>query len=297
MDNTDDGLPFSDNAPFRQPTVIAHLSLMAISFLACYPVSLIQGARRHRRYHLYTLAGGSLVALVGYVAAWSSSYSSQQQQQPLHTVLSILGYILFLLILGHIGFTVYHFYYGGEKQQQLVNNKETWWMRLILPLEESVHLVIGWIVVLTGYAYLVVAVIVSTDTCSSSIQQCLMPLAMGSGFLGYGTLVLLHLVNILKLPRASTPEYYEALILTLWGVICLVMSGTFKLGINVLDESLIHVIGVPVLGSEWRAINIGLIWFTGGLFSIAISMQTWMVALRERNIVNTLILCLTGRGM
>lgn len=223
MDNSDDGQPFPDNAPFRHPTVIAHLSLMTISFLACYPLALIQGARRHRRYHLYTLAGGILVALVGYVAAWSSSFSSQQ---PLHTVLSILGYILFVLVLGHIGLTVYNFYYGGEKQQQLVNsNKETWWMRFILPLEESVHLVIGWIVVLTGYAYLVIAIIVFTGTCSSSIEQCLMPLAIGSGFLGYGTLVLLHLVNVLNLPRGSTPEYYEALVLTLWGVVCLVISG------------------------------------------------------------------------
>lgn len=52
----------------------------------------------------------------------------------------------------------------------------------------------------------------------------------------------------------------------------------------------------PILGTEWRAINLGLLWFTGGLFSISLSVQTWIPALRERNVINALIICLTGRG-
>lgn len=55
-------------------------------------------------------------------------------------------------------------------------------------------------------------------------------------------------------------------------------------------------LGTPILGSEWRAINLGLLWFTGGLFSITLSVQTWIPALRERNIINSLIIALTGRG-
>ena len=56
-------------------------------------------------------------------------------------------------------------------------------------------------------------------------------------------------------------------------------------------------IDTPILGSGWQAINLGLLWCAGGIFSVAISLQTWMPALRERNIVNALIICLTGRGM
>lgn len=56
------------------------------------------------------------------------------------------------------------------------------------------------------------------------------------------------------------------------------------------------VLGTPILGTAWRAINLGLLWFTGGLFSISLSVQTWIPALRERNIINALIICLTGRG-
>lgn len=40
----------------------------------------------------------------------------------------------------------------------------------------------------------------------------------------------------------------------------------------------------------------GLLWFTGGLFSISLTVQTWIPAIRERNIVNSLVVCLTGRG-
>ncbi|CAO3646881.1 unnamed protein product [Mucor hiemalis] len=90
---------------------------------------------------------------------------------------------------------------------------------------------------------------------------------------------MLHLLAIVKLPRPSTPEYYEGVILTFWGFISLFLAGT------------------PILGSEWRAINLGLLWFTGGLFSISLSVQTWIPALRERNIVNSLIIGLTGRAI
>ena len=48
-------------------------------------------------------------------------------------------------------------------------------------------------------------------------------------------------------------------------------------------------IDTPILGTEWRAINLGLLWFTGGVFSLCLSLQTWIPALREKNIINALI--------
>ncbi|KAI8882552.1 hypothetical protein K501DRAFT_285775 [Backusella circina FSU 941] len=118
-----------------------------------------------------------------------------------------------------------------------------------------------------------------TASCHGDILQCRVPLFMGTGFLMYGTCVFLNLVSILKLPRMSTPEYYEALVLSIWGLVCLSMSG------------------VSILGSEWKALNLGLLWFTGGLFSISLTVQTWIPVIRERNIVNSLVVCLTGRAI
>lgn len=62
------------------------------------------------------------------------------------------------------------------------------------------------------------------------------------------------------------------------------------------ERSTKYCIDTNILGTEWKAINLGLLWFTGGLFSISLSVQAWIPAVRERNIVNSLIICLTGRG-
>ncbi|KAI9275955.1 hypothetical protein BDA99DRAFT_496964, partial [Phascolomyces articulosus] len=297
-------VPFSVHAPFRQPIIILHYSLMAIAFLGCYPLALIHGARRHRRYHFYTLAVGFVIALVGFIVGWFAQMATTTPSHGetltfIRVLLGILGYTLLALILGQAVFGLYQYRQSPEQQQQQQQQQEQkwfWfdissfsssstssWFARLLP-EETIHLAIGWIVLIVGYAYLVVAAMVFTESCSSSAPsastgQCFMPIAMGSGFLAYGSLALLHLLNIFSLPRSSTPEYYEGLLLTLWGLICLIVSD------------------IPILGSGWRAINLGLLWCAGGVFSVAISLQTWMPALRERNFINALIICLTGRAI
>ncbi|KAG2220253.1 hypothetical protein INT45_008794 [Circinella minor] len=290
MDEQVPGESFSVNAPIRQPIVILHYSLMALAFLGSYPLALIYGTRRHRRYHFYTLATGFVIAIVGFIvggfAQMVTTPANGETLTLIRVILGILGYTLLALILGQVALGLYQYRQSPEQLQQ---QKWLWfeldtssWFGRILP-EENIHLAIGWIVLIVGYAYLVVAAMVFTESCSSSSSasggQCLMPIAIGSGFLGYGSLVLLHLLNLFSLPRSSTPEYYEGLILILWGLVCLIASGT------------------PILGSGWQAINLGLLWCAGGIFSVAISLQTWMPALRERNIVNALIICLTGRAI
>lgn len=52
----------------------------------------------------------------------------------------------------------------------------------------------------------------------------------------------------------------------------------------------------PLLGSSWKAINLGLLWTTGSILSLAVTFQTWFPFLQKRNIVNSLIFCLTGKG-
>ncbi|KAI8140164.1 hypothetical protein BJV82DRAFT_624120 [Fennellomyces sp. T-0311] len=276
------GQSFSVNAPFRHPIVILHISLMAFAFLGCYPIALIQGARRHRRYHFYTLAVGFAIAILGFVAGWIAQVATADHAETLTLVrilLGILGYMLLALVLGQalLGFYQYRHTADGKPWLELDSSS---WLGRLLP-EDGIHLAVGWIVLIVAYAYLIVAAMVFTESCNSqaSAGQCVMPLAIGSGFLGYGSLALLHLLNIFSLPRSSTPEYYEGLVLTLWGIVCFIVSDT------------------PILGSGWRAINLGLLWFTGGVFSVAISLQTWMPALRERNIINALVICLTGRAI
>jgi hypothetical protein len=78
-----------------------------------------------------------------------------------------------------------------------------------------------------SFSYLTLAALVFTESCNATNlqSQCLMPVAMGTGFLLYGTAIFLHLLSIIKLPRPSTPEYYEGVILTFWGLISLLLAG------------------------------------------------------------------------
>ncbi|KAI9323218.1 hypothetical protein BX666DRAFT_2116870 [Dichotomocladium elegans] len=274
MNNTE-GLSFSVNAPFRHPTNIVHIALMTISFFGFYPIALIQGARRHYRYHVYTIAGGFVIALFGFIAGWSSQWNSSS---PSHILLSVLGYLLLGFVLAHGALAIYQHRFGGFGTPTPANAPSKTYTRF-LP-DDHALIVLGWIIVALAYSYLVVAALVFTESCSSEWSaQCLMPVAIGSGFLWYGSAILLHLLNAFSLPRASTPEYYESLILTLWGIVCLVMSD------------------LPILGSDWHALNMGLLWFAGGVFSIVLSMQTWLPSVRERNIINPLVVCLTGRAI
>ncbi|KAG0192947.1 hypothetical protein DFQ28_006978 [Apophysomyces sp. BC1034] len=180
----------------------------------------------------------------------------------------MLGHLLLLLVLAQA-------LLGLSKTDAAKRIPFPAWFAHVPP---SMHLILAWLGLLVAYGYLVLAALTFSES-FESYAQALLPLAMGNGFLAYGTLVITHLLGILQLPRRSTPEYYEGLILAFWGLVNLLMSDT------------------PVLGSDWRALNLGLLWFTGGAFSISISMQTWMPVIRERNIVNAVIVCLTGRAI
>jgi hypothetical protein len=89
-----------------------------------------------------------------------------------------------------------------------------------------IDIALGWLILIIATTYLVIASQVFTESCldHNTQGQCLLPVAMGTGFLLYGTLALLHLLSIIKIPRPSTPEYYEGLILVFWGLISLIMA-------------------------------------------------------------------------
>ncbi|KAI8069823.1 uncharacterized protein B0P05DRAFT_589286 [Gilbertella persicaria] len=262
--------PFSTHVPFKQPIVITHYLSMVIAFLGCYPLLLTQHIRRQKAY-IFTAS--IVFASVGFI---SGSFI-QLEQNATTIVFHVVALLLLCLVVMQGILAVYRSTLIAEQCPQL----HTLLTKCLHTVPKWVDLVLGWLILIIAFSYLTLAALVFTESCGHQDQQaqCLMPLAMGTGFLLYGTLILLHLLAIIKLPRPSTPEYYEGIIMTVWGCISLVLADT------------------PILGTEWRAINLGLLWFTGGLFSISLSVQTWIPALRERNIINALIVCFTGRAI
>ncbi|CAO3676070.1 unnamed protein product [Rhizopus stolonifer] len=239
---------FSAHVLFKQPIVITHLVSMVIAFLGCYPLLL---TRQLRKRKTLIICASCIFSAVGFI----TGCFIQTEQDTASLVLHIIGLILLCLVIIQLAF------------YSLTTTK---WIDLVL----------GWITLIVAFFYLVTAALVFTDSCDSDIEaQCFMPLAMGTGFLIYGSFILLHLLAVIKLPRPATPEYYESVMITTWGFVSLILSGT------------------PILGTGWKAINLGLLWFTGGIFSISLSVQTWTPAIRERNVINCLIVCLTGKSI
>ncbi|KAL0087165.1 hypothetical protein F4703DRAFT_1916157 [Phycomyces blakesleeanus] len=275
---------FSSPIPIRHPAVIIHLVFITLSFLGCYPIALIQGTRCHPNRHFVAIGLGTIFALIGSIAGlWMPSTSSGSL---VPILVAIVGGLLMVLVLMQIvvGLNMTR---RSLELHRLPPYSHTSWLPTQTPtrwcatnLPEYTHLIIGWSVLIVASIYLILTVVLFTESCAGfPYRQCFLPLVMGGGLLGYGTMALLHLVGVLSLPRTSTPEYYEGLLITLWGLFNLFMADT------------------PLLGSNWLAGNLGLLWFTGGLFSITISIQTWMPAMRERNIMNSVIVCLTGRAI
>ncbi|KAI7865673.1 hypothetical protein BDF14DRAFT_980647 [Spinellus fusiger] len=289
--------PFSVHAPIQHPAVIIHLISMTMSYFGCYPLALIQVTRLHTNRHYIVLAIGTLLALIGYIAVlWTPPTQGRMSTALALLCVYLLAVTVLHIILGVLMTTTQAQTSTQSAATAAATRSATrrrrpemsrsflswkyWCSQWSGHLPSKTHLVVGWCVVLIAYYYLILATALFTESCEGpQYGQCVLPLIMGSGFLIYGTLAFLHLVSVLSLPRASTPEYYEGLILSVWGCFCLLMAD------------------IPVFETQWQAGSLGVLWLTGGLFSISISVQMWMSAIRERNIVNAIIICLTGKAI
>ena len=197
---------FSAHVPFKQPVVITHYISMVIAFLGFYPLLL---TRQLRRQKIYILAGSLIFSLIGFI---SGSFISVQNTTS-SVVLHLFAFFLFCLV---------------TTQAVLVFCRiEKYSIRWINKIPKWVDLALGWFSLVVAFSYLTLAALVFTESCNNNEQpsQCLMPVAMGTGFVLYGTVSMLHLLAIVKLPRPSTPEYYEGVILTFWGFISLLLAG------------------------------------------------------------------------
>lgn len=202
---------FSTHVPFKQPLVITHLISMVIAFLGCYPLLLTQQLKRQKNYILFA---SLFFASIGFI---SGSFIQLDYTNTTSILFHLVGFLLFVLVLLQLILYITRSTNTTTKYNILATKKIPKWIDLTL----------GWFTLLLATSYLTLAALVFTESCSNDIlqSQCLMPVAMGTGFLIYGTITLLHLLAIIKLPRPSTPEYYEGVILTFWGFISLFLSG------------------------------------------------------------------------
>lgn len=210
---------FSTHAPFKQPVVITHYISMVIAFLGCYPLLL---TRKIQKQKVYIASAALFFGLTGFVSGY---FIHQNERNTTSTILNVISLLLFLLVVSQSILAIY---------RRLST-------RQVKKIPKWIDLTLGWISLTVAFSYLTLAALVFTESCDNEQQQsqCLMPVAMGTGFIMYGTLALLHLLAIIKLPRPATPEYYEGVIITFWGFISLLVAGTVLNPLSFLKETFI----------------------------------------------------------
>lgn len=178
--------PFPDTLPIAKPLSIIHVVSLAIGAFLFYPVFLTQP----KKPILLWCGVGC------HVVCFFTSFFIQSDVQWVSAFMC--GLVVFQL----------------------------WSIQFVKQsLPEWIESSLSWIIMAMSILYLGMVSQDLTESCHGDSVQCRFPLFMGTGFFMYGSCVLLNLVSILKLPRMSTPEYYEALVLSFWGLVCLMMSG------------------------------------------------------------------------
>ncbi|KAI7900182.1 uncharacterized protein BX663DRAFT_518879 [Cokeromyces recurvatus] len=236
---------FPTHVLFKQSIVIIHYISMVIAFLGCHPLLLTQQLRRQK---IYIQSIFILFALIGFISGFFIITLRQLQKG----IFMIVFVSLFFLVFTQILVSIYRF------KRRIIYFKKN--------IPKWVDLALAWLILLAAVSYLSYTALLFTESCPSDSHDdssyhpasCIMPVTMGTGFLVYGTLILLHLLSIIHIPRPSTPEYYEGIIITFWGFISLFLADT------------------PIIGSEWRAI---------------------FRSIMRKNIINAFIICLTGRAI
>jgi hypothetical protein len=147
------------------------------------------------------------------------------------TILPLTGLNLVLLVLMIFDYTIEHFGGGSSLHDQQHNQEQqpstlSWLYSWVDHVPDQVHMVLKGITLCLGYFYLALSVLVLTLTCQS-LDQCWLPLSMGLGFLLFGSLSFMHLVNIITLSRHTSPEYVEAIWILFCGCLSLIWWGKF----------------------------------------------------------------------
>lgn len=236
MDSSTVGHSFPPHAPIRYAFTIVHLLSMSIAYLGFYPHALTQltTSSPHKKQRLLISLGcAAFFTVVGLVAGWHvpTTTTTTITTASSSTILHLTGLNLILLVLTILDYTLERIGVGSSLHHQQHSQEEqpstlSWLYSWVYHVPNKVHMVLKGITLCLGYFYLASSVLVLTLTCQS-LDQCWLPLSMGLGFLLFGSLSFMHLVNIVTLPRHASPEYVEALWILFCGCLSMIWWSKF----------------------------------------------------------------------
>ncbi|KAF9584326.1 hypothetical protein BGW38_006867 [Lunasporangiospora selenospora] len=186
-----------------------------------------------------------------------------------------LANFLLLLMFIQVGMGVYRKMTKGRPRLQL-----RW---LSGTIARTVHSYIGKAHLVLAYVQIVLGCIKLLDACpGQAFGQCISHIVMGGSFWWYGGIYLAYLVG--SFPGVTRPEWYESIVMTVWGVI---------------NFSILHQWGTRWSHADLQHTSMGLLWVGGGILSIFLESKYNPLAsfIIRKNPIPALLIVLTGYGM
>ncbi|KAF9189635.1 hypothetical protein BGZ51_001384 [Haplosporangium sp. Z 767] len=186
-----------------------------------------------------------------------------------------LANLLLLLLFVQVGMGVYRKLTKARPRLQLV------WLSNALP--RKIHSYLGKAHLVLAYIQIVLGCIKLIEACpGQAFGQCISHIVMGGSFWWYGGIYIAYLVG--SFPGVTRPEWYESLVMTIWGVI---------------NFSILHQWGTRWSHSDLQHTSLGLLWVGGGTLSLFLESKYSPLAqfIIRKNPIPALLIILTGYAM
>ncbi|KAF9358940.1 hypothetical protein BGX26_000546 [Mortierella sp. AD094] len=186
-----------------------------------------------------------------------------------------LANLLLLLLFIQVGLGVY------RKMVRVKPNIRIKW--LTGSLTKNIHSYVGRSHLILAYIQIVLGFIRLIEACPGQyFGQCISHIVMGGSFWWYGGIYLAYLVG--SFPSVSRPEWYETIVMTIWGVI---------------NFSILHQWGTSWSHADLQHTSLGLLWIGGGILSLFLESKYNPLAqfTIRKNPIPSLLIIMTGYAM
>ncbi|KAF9366831.1 hypothetical protein BGX34_006100 [Mortierella sp. NVP85] len=188
---------------------------------------------------------------------------------------AVLANILLILLFVQVGMGVYRKLIKTRPRLRLS------WLSNAMP--RKIHSYLGKAHLVLAYIQIVLGIIKLLEACpGQAFGQCISHIVMGGSFWWYGGIYIAYLVG--SFPGITRPEWYESLVMTIWGVI---------------NFSILHQWGTRWSHSDLQHTSLGLLWVGGGLLSLVLESKYSPLSrfLIRKNPIPALLIILTGLAM
>ncbi|KAI8601391.1 hypothetical protein EDD21DRAFT_305198, partial [Dissophora ornata] len=232
---------------------------------------------RRSKYHVPWNAAMFLVAMVGYFFGYGHHMFGEEHYGWKWNISAhgAMANLLLLLLFVQIGMGVYRRMTKGKPRMQV-----KW-----LPgsVAQKVHSYLGKAHLVLAYLQMILGCIRLIEACpGQAFGQCISHIVMGGSFWWYGGIYIAYLVG--SFPGVSRPEWYESVVMTVWGVI---------------NFSILHQWGTRWSHADLQHTSLGLLWVGGGMLSLVLESKFNPLAqfIIRKNPIPALLIILTGYAM